>query len=366
MRSRYFFLVILFYVVIVTSLALIVPIAPHEAKYFYLSNDIVSKIMHFGSTYVVGSTYVDGIFGIRIFFILAGILSVGLFYVVAKDYLLNKQDAMMATALFIFLPSIIVGSVLANISILIFPFLLLYLIAYHRKIYFLEFLTAGAICYISDGSIIFFTALIFYSLMVKEWRTLVMSILFIAILYFQDRFIEIGGKPIGHLVETFGLYATIFTPFLFLFFIFTINAIWIREPKNIIGYIAFVTFLITMLLSIRQRISIIDFAPYMLIGLIPMLARYFTTLRVRLPRFQGNYKRGFWISTSFLFIGLVIIISTPIIFYLTNKSPYSFTNKIYKPYLLAQKFKKEHKQCYDIKELKDRYQLQFYNINQCE
>ncbi len=360
MSTRYFSLLFILYISIVIGLAYFIPIAPHEAKIFFASNDIVSKLMHLSSNYFYGT------FGIRIFFVLAGILSVGLFYIVAKDNLQNTKDTMSVTMIFAFLPAIIVGSVVANISILILLFLLTYLIAHKRKWYLLEILSASGLWYISDGSIIFFLALVFYSIMIREWRTLIMSILFISILYFQHRWIEIGGKPIGHLAEIFGLYGVIFTPFLFLFFIFTINAIWIREPKNIIGYIAFTAFLITMLLSIRQKITIIDFAPYMLIGIIPMLTRYLTSLRVRLSQFQSNYKRGFLLSISFLFIGMFIIISTPIIFYVKNKSPYNFTNKIYKPYLLAQKLKKENKQCYATKELKERYQLQFYNINPCK
>jgi hypothetical protein len=360
MQTRYFALFFVFYIALVSSLAYLVPIAPHEAKIFFTSNDIVSQLMHIGNSYFYGT------FGIRIFFIFASILSIGLFYIVAKDYLKNSHDAMNATTIFAFLPAIIIAGAVANISILILLFLLLYLIAHNRKWYPFELLSATALWYISDGSIIFFVALIFYSIMVREWRTLVIGILFISILYFQHRWIEVGGKPIGHLVETFGLYGTVFTPFLFLFFIFTIHSIWLREPKNIIGYISFTAFLISMLLSIRQRIIIVDFAPYMLIAIMPMLARYLTSLRVRLPQFQSRYKKGFWLSISFLFIGLFIIISTPITFYITNKSPYSFTNKIYKPYLLAKKLKKEKKQYYATKESKERYQLQFYNINPCK
>lgn len=360
MRTRYFVTLVTFYIALVVSLAYFVPIAPHEAKLFYTSNDIVSRLMHIGSDYFYGT------FGIRAFFVFSGILSIGLFYIVAKDYLKNSHDAMSATTIFAFLPAIIIAGAVANISILILLFLLLYLIAHIRKWYPLEILSATALWYISDGSIIFFVALAFYSIMVREWRTMVISILFISTLYFEHRWIEVGGKPIGHLVETFGLYGTVFTPFLFLFFIFTIHSIWLREPRNIIGYIAFTAFLISMLLSIRQRIIIVDFAPYMLIAIMPMLARYLISLRVRLPQFQSRYKRGFWLSISFLFVGLFIIISTPIAFYITNKSPYSFTNKIYKPYLLAQKLKNENKQCYATKELKERYQLQFYNINPCK
>jgi hypothetical protein len=360
MQTRYFVPAIFFYATLVFFLAYFVPIAPHEAKIFYTSNDIVSKLMHLSSNYFYGA------FGIRVFFILAGILSVGLFYIVARDNLQNIKDAMSATIIFAFLPALIVGGAVANISILILLFLLTYLIAHRRKWYPLEILSAVGLWYISDGSIIFFAALIFYSIMIREWRTLIISILFIAILYFEHRWIEVGGKPIGHLEEIFGLYGVLFTPFLFLFFIFTINAIWIREPKNIIGYISFTAFLISMLLSIRQKITIVDFAPYMLIAIIPMFARYLTSLRVRLPQFQDKYKRGFWLSISFLFIGTVIIMSVPIMFYISNKSPYDFANKIYKPYLLAQKLKKENKQCYVTKELKERYQLQFYDINPCK
>jgi len=360
MQTRYFSLLFLLYIFTIVVLAYFIPIAPHEAKIFYESNDIVSDLMN------IGNNYIGGIFGIRVPFIIVAVFTVLLFWIVSKDYLKNHYDANLTTAIFMFLPALLVGGMVANISILLLSVLLIFLVAHHRKIYILEIFSMATIWWLSDTSVILFFILILYAFRVKKWYLVISSVIFIALLYMQHRGIEIGGKPIGHLAETFSVYATVLSPFIFLYIIFAIYPLWIKEPNNILGYISFFALLISMLLSIRQRIVLVDFAPYIIIGLLPAVARYLSSLRVRLPQFQQKYKNGFTVSLSLLSIGFALLVSIPILFYFTNKSPYAFTNKIYKPYIAVQSANNNNTKCYPKSDTKFKYQYSYYGLKECK
>ncbi|MBN2722233.1 MAG: hypothetical protein JXQ77_05390 [Campylobacterales bacterium] len=360
MRLFVYSIIVLSYFAVVLYLAIVIPITPNEAELFYASNDLVSKLMH------LGDTLVGGLFGLRFFFLMAGLFSIALFYIVANDTFKDKKDAALATAIFAMLPGIIIGSVLANIAMLVLLCILLYLIAYHRKWYILEIIALAALFLLHDASILFFIAIAIYGAVNKEKRTLVYGSVFTILLIFLDRGIEIGGIPKGHFVEIFAIYASLFSPFVFLYFMYTIYRIWLREHKSIIWYISSIALFLSLLLSIRQRIFITDFAPYIFIGIIFMMQIYYQSLRVRLPAFQVVYKRGLWVSLSILIFSILFILLQPLIFSVTHGLYFNFTNKVYVPYLLSQELKASGKHCYDTKRIKESYQLQYYGITSCQ
>ena len=360
MRLFVYSIIVLLYFAVALYLAIAIPITPSEAELFYTSNDLISKLMH------LGDSLIGGLFGLRFFFLMTGLFSIALFYIVANDTLENKKDAMFATAIFAMLPGIIIGSVLANIAMLVLLCVLLYLIAYHRKWYILEMIALSALFLLHDASILFFIAIGLYGAANKEKRTLIYGAVFIILLIFLDRGIEIGGIPKGHFVEIFAIYASLFSPFVFLYFMYTIYRIWLRERKNIIWYISSMALFLSLLLSIRQRIFITDFAPYVFIGIVFMMQIYYQSLRVRLPAFQVVYKRGLLVSLSILIFSILFIVSQPLIFSVTHGLYFNFTNKVYRPYLLSQQLKALGKHCYDTKRIKESYQLQYYGIISCQ
>lgn len=360
MRLFVYSIVFLLYFGVATYLAIAIPITPNEAELFYASDDLVSKLMH------VGDSLIGGHFGLRFFFLIAGFFSILLFYVVANDAFEDKKDAIFATTIFAMLPGIIIGSILANIAMLVLLCVLIYIIANYRECYVLEIMAMIALFLLHDASILFFIAIALYGAINKENRTLIFGSIFTILLIFFDRGIEIGGIPKGHFIEIFAIYASLFSPFVFLYFIYTIYRIWLRENKSIIWYISSIALFLSLLLSIRQRITITDFAPYVFIGIIFMMQIYYQSLRVRLPAFQVVYKRGLLVSLSILISSVLFIASQPLIFSVTHGLYFNFTNKIYRPYLLSQQLKASGKHCYDTKRIKESYQLRYYGIGSCQ
>ncbi len=359
MKKQYFRWIVFVYVLAIFYISTTTPITPHEAKLLFTSSDIVNYFM------VLGQSIVSGFIGFRIFFIFFGFLSIILFYHLSKYYFINKNDAYTSTVIFMLLPGIITGTVMSNIAIIVLPFVLLFVLLYEKKYFiFLPFIML-IIFFIHNASIIFFIALFIYSLNHKDKKLLVLSVFFLSISFIMQRGIDIGGRPLGHFIDIFGQYAALFSPLVFLYFFYTLYRIFLREEKTLLWYISFTALAFSLLLSIRQRIHISDFAPYVTISIILMLNVFNNSLRVRLPQFKKKYNLGFNIIIFSLVLSAIIIFMHQLIFYINNKPKKYFANRIYEPYNLSKELKLKKINCYDSKSSREQYQLMYYNIKSC-
>ena len=280
MKKQYFILAFFFYAAAVFYLAYTTPISPHEAKIFFTSQDVVGTLMRWGSHLV------PGFFGLRLFFLLLGFVTIWLFCLLSRHYFSSDDDAYLSTFIFMFLPGILTATVLVNVAIVVLPLVLLFVILYEKGHFFILPLIMLALFFVHEASIIFFVALLLYGVMHRDKKLSILSLtFFIAFIYFSKG-IEIGGRPAGHFAEIFGLYATIFSPLLFLYFIYAMYRILLRGHKTLLWYISFTALAFSLLLSIRQRVYITDFAPYVMIAIVLMLDIFNHSVRVRLPQFQ--------------------------------------------------------------------------------
>jgi len=212
MKKQYFIYTLFAYIIAVFYLSTTTPISPHEAKMFYTSTELVSTLMHWGSSFI------EGFLGLRIFFILFGFLSIALFYKLSRTYFPRISDAYLATVIFMILPGILTAITLANISIIVLCIVLLFVLLYEKGHYaFLPFLML-ILFFIHEASIIFFVGLLLYGVMYKDKKLAIGSLAFLLAFIYLTKGIEIGGRPSGHFLEIFGLYATVFSPLLFLYF----------------------------------------------------------------------------------------------------------------------------------------------------
>jgi hypothetical protein len=359
MKKQYFFLAIIFYVIAVFYLAAITPISPHEAKILYTSQDIVATFMKWGQNTI------PGFLGLRIFFIFFGFLSIVLFYELSRRHFSKHKDVYLSTFIFMLLPGILAASTLVNVAIIVLPLVLLFVLFYERGYFVILPLIMLMLFFIHEASIIFFIALLLYGIIHRDKKLAISAAAFLIAFVYLAKGIEIGGRPSGHFVEIFGLYAAVFSPLLFLYFFYAMYRILLREKKTLIWYISFSALVFSLLLSIRQRIYITDFAPYVMIAIILMLDVYNNSVRVRLPVFQKRYKFGFAIVMFFLIFSFSIILFHQISFYIMKNPEIHFAKHIYKPYLLARELKSKGITCYDTSNARQRYQLQYYNISAC-
>ena len=359
MKKQYFLFIIPFYIIAVFYVASTTPISPHEASTFYHSHSIVSTFMHWGESLV------DGFLGLRIFFILFGITSIFLYYKVSQRYFTKPSEVYLSTVLFMLLPGVLTATTLANEAVIVLSLVLYFVLMYEREKFWTLPFVMLALFFVHEASIIFFIALLFYGLAYHDKKLLIASSAFLAAFIYLAKGIEIGGGPSGHFVEIFGLYASVFSPLLFLYFFYSLYRILLREKKTLIWYISFTALAFSLLLSIRQRIHIADFAPYVTLSIILMLDVFNRTLLVRLPEFQKSYKQAFYGVIFSLVVSFFIIVFHQMLFVVLSNPSEHFAYRIYKPYFLAKELHSQELECYDGAHGKEVYQLRYYDIPPC-
>ena len=367
MKKIHFLSLLLLYLVSVCYLAVTTPITPHEAKIYFASHNVVTTLMHWGER-LFASMPTLKMFGLRLFFILFGFVSILLFYKLSRDYFVRPKDAMLATTIFMLLPGIVTGMTLANVSIIVLTLVLLFVLLYEHRLKSYDLLLPLimlVLFFIHEASLIFFIALMLYAWRHKEQKLFSVSTAFVLVSLYLSKGIEIGGRPSGHFLEVFGLYATVFSPLLFLYFFYAMYRILLREEKNLIWYISFIALAFSLLLSLRQKVYITDFAPYVMISVILMLNTLNNSVRVRLPQFQKWYRVGFYTVMITLLFTFFAILFHRQLFYLFDDPKRHFAYRIYKPYFLAQSLKEKGIKCYDDASSREIYALRYYGIYEC-
>jgi len=227
-------------------------------------------------------------FSLRLPGVVIGFLSVLLFYKITGFYLKKEKDKFFATVIFMLIPGMIISSVIVNKSVYIIFLTLLFVYLYKTKEFF-SYLLLGVFVFLDYSFISLFFGLVFYAIYKKNNRLLILALVFLALNanYFNY---TIGGKPRGHFLDLFGTYFLIFSPFVFVYFLFSIYKGIFDRKKDIVFFIAFFAFLISLILSFRQRIKIDDYAPFTLVYILYMVKYYLNSYRVRLPHLRKGYK----------------------------------------------------------------------------
>ena len=359
MNRKHFIIIAVMYIAAVFFLASTTPISAHEAKHLYASSDIVSDAMQFGR----GIT--DTFLGLRLVFVFLGLLSIALFYAVSRNYLKESRDAYLATTIFMLLPGILTGATLANIAIMVLPVILLFVLMYEKGYFWGLPLLMLILFFIHEASIIFFVAVLLYALKIKDRKMAITASAFLLAFVYMAKGIVIGGRPSGHFVEIFGLYATLFSPFVFVYFFYAMYRILLRGKKSLLWYISFTALAFSLLLSIRQKIHLTDFAPYVMIAVALMLKVYYQSLRVRLPKFQKIYKLGFTFVIVTLALNTLLILTHQYTYYLSDTKEKHFAKRIYEPYEIAKRYKSEGKSCVECYDSREKLQYRYYGIPVC-
>lgn len=260
-------------------------------------------------------------FAIRLPGIIIGFLSTLLFYRLTFFYLKKEKDRFFATFIFMLIPGMVISSLVINKSIYIIFSVLLFVYLY-KNLKTLSYFLLSIFVFLDKSYISLYFALIFYAIYKKDNFLLILSLIFLALNanYFNYK---IGGKPKGYFLDIFGTYFLIFSPFLFLYFLYSIYKGIFDKKKDIIFFIAFCAFIISIILSFRQRIKIDDYAPFTLIFIIYMVKYFLNSFRVRLPKFRRMYKFIFGV----LFGSLILF--DLILFFNSYTPAKSLTNSYY-------------------------------------
>jgi len=266
------------------------------------------------------------------------VISVVLMYKVSKFYIKLEFDRLVAVLLFILLPGTLVSAIIINNAGLCIMLALLCIYLFHikNKILFLAFFS---IAFFIDGDFLIFYVSFFIFALYKRKPPLawLSAILFLLTLWFFG--FDTNGRPSGHFIDTFGIFAAVFSPFIFMFFVYTVYRIWIKEKKDILWFIAICSFCFCMIFSVRQRLELEQFLPFCVIATPLMVRVFFNSYRVRLPKFRKGYKIFTILVMLLLTLNWTIIVFNQIFYIFLNDPTKHFVYKFDIAKELANKLK---------------------------
>ncbi len=329
-------------------------------NFFDLNHLNLLYILTHTSTYIFGQNDI----ALRLPFILFYISSVIISYLLTKDYFKSENIRLFSIVIFMLLPGINSAALLVNESIIVVFFTLLYL--YLFKITNKEHYWLLVLCLFIDNSFaIMYLALFFYSLKKKDNILLIVSLILFGISMQMYGF-DTGGRPKGYFLDTFGAYASIFSPMIFLYFFYAMYRMMIKWEKDLYWYISFVAFAFSLILSMRQKINIEDFAPFVVIAIPLMVKLFMHSFNVRLPIFRKKHYIFAIFSLTILLINFIVFIFNKQLYLILDNPNQHFAANYHIAQELAEKLKQN-----GIKNiLSDSYEMQtrlkFYGIQKSD
>ncbi len=356
-RTALFFL--LPYMVILGVVAATTPISPSEASLFFQDNVTVTTLLMHG-----GQALLSGELGFRLPFLFLGLLNALLFYQVTAYSLSREEDRCVALLFYLMLPGVIISTVLANDAVVMSSLILLFLFFYLRGDRYLSLLPLLLLSLVHWSALYIYMIMMLYGLFQKEKWTFVSSILalFVYLLLGID---TPQGSDQSYFFELLGIDAMIFSPLLFIYLFYALYRTLLRGERDLIWYLSFGTLVISLGLSLQERIRITDFSAYLMLGIIVVVRTYYHSLRVRLREFRCSYKVIFWIVTVSLIVSSFSILLHQPIYRLAGKENYTIVAPVYAPYDRMKRLKSDGKTCVQEVNRKVRDQMRYYGLKKC-
>lgn len=330
-------------------------ISYNESLNYFNNFNELTILTHF-STSIFGESNI----ALRLPFIVLYILSAILFYKVSNFYIQRNRDQFISLAIFMILPGVLSAALLVNTSIIVIFFTLLYIYLYEKRQKHC-YLLLVLFLFLDNSFAIFFISLFFYSLKQKDNTLLVISLALFG-LSMQLYGFDSGGKPKGYFLETLAIYASIFSPLVFFYFLYTIYRAGTRGKLDLLWYISATTLVFSLLLSFRQNLDIEEFAPFVVIAIPIMIRTFLNSYRVRLPQFRTKHKIGINIVMVTLIINSTILLfNKPIYLYLENPKKH-FANDYHFAKDIANKLKELNIHTIESFDKKLLQRLNFYGI----
>jgi hypothetical protein len=302
-------------------------------------------------------------FGLHLVMIIFHLLSALLIYLISKQYITQNRNRIWLLLVFILLPGVISSALVVNTAgMIIFGlFLFIYLFPKIPQVWlnFLLFFYT----FIDHGFSYLFLALSVYYF-VKKRYDLFAYLLFLYLLNSYIFGLYIYGLPRGHFLDTIGIYSAIFTPIIFIYLFYNLYRRYLTNEVNYTWYIASIPFILSLVLSFRQRVEVEYFAPYLIMAL-PLAAQSFvSSYRVRLKEHRTGYKLIFVFSFIFLISNALLVNLNKNLYLFLDNPKQHFAYKMHIAKELSTILKKRNIHCVET-DKKMQLRLRFYEIDQC-
>lgn len=360
MRQRVFFLALLginFLILILQIKGL--SIGYHEAQILYggfspLQLLISSSLNFFG----------QNDYALRMPMIVLHLLSVILLYGISKHYVSRESDRLWIVLIYILLPGVTSAALVVDnaglVIVSLFLFGYLYLNYERYALGLLPFLIG-----IDPAFAYLFFAIALYGVYRKEYLYGALGIIFLVIsltLYG----IHIGGSPESRFLDAVAVYAAIFSPIVFIYLFYVLYRRMIAKEWDLIWMIAISAFMISLLLSFRQKVEVQTFAPFLLLAL-PLAAQtFFHTYRIRLREFRGRYRLLFYSAFAILILNVLAVFFNQYFYRFMSNPTHHFSYPMHFVKELSGALHQDNIRCIDAGDKKLQLRLRFYGITHCE
>jgi len=334
-------------------------ISSYEADILYGDFSFLQLIVNF-SLKIFGHND----FALRLPMMIFHFLSVGLLYLISNKYLKDIKDKVWLIIIFILLPGIISSALQINSAGLVIFGLFLFVYVYDKFRIEYSYVLLFIYSFLDAGFIYLFFALLFFAYKIKNKLFLVINFLCFFISYYIYG-TNIGGFPRGHLLDSLGVYFAIFSPIVFIYIFYVLYKKFFTKSNDISWYISFSILVLSLVLSLRQKIAIEQFAPYIMLSLPLVFQTFIHTYRIRLKIFRKNYLRLFVFSIIFLFLNSIIVLFNKELYHFIENPKKHFAYRMYIVKELAEDLKAKNISCVSSKNDILLKRLRFYGIREC-
>jgi len=331
----------------------------HEAKILYGDFSplqlIITASLHF---------FGQNDYALRAPMILLHVVSVFLLYAISKFYVSGKNDRIWIILIYMLLPGVTSAALVVDnaglMITLVFLFAYLYLRFDRYALAILPFLIG-----IDPAFAYLFFAVAVFGIYRKDYVfSFIGSTAFLISLYFYG--IHVGGLPESRFLDAFGIYAAIFSPIVFLYLFYVLYRRMIAKQWDLIWMIAMSAFVISLLLSFRQKVEVQTFAPFLMLAL-PLAGQTFLhTYRIRLREFRGKYRILFYSAFVLLIINALAVFFNQWFYRFLDHPSRHFSYPMHIVKELAATLKENHIKCVDANDEKLQLRLRFYGVTQCK
>jgi len=339
-------------------------ISYYEADIFYNESNAVHYLVKLSCTLFGQNDY-----ALRVPFILLHALSAFLLYLIGKSLLKREIDRVISVLIYVMLPGAISAALLVNSAGIIIFGTLLTLFYHQREQKTLLYLTLFLTLFLNVGFVILYFLLFFYAISKKDPTLMSISLVLFALasyMYGGDIAQMSEGKPRGYFIDTFGIYAAIFSPLLFLYFIYVEYRILVKGGKSLLWWLSFGAFIASLLLSFRQRVPVEVFALYLIIATPLVVGVFFNSYRVRLPKHRKLHKFLATVVVLSLAFNSVLVYANQTLYPFFKKPSNHFAYKYHIAKELAEILHKRGITEVQIYDEKLALRLKFYGINESD
>lgn len=309
-----------------------------------------------------------GMFGqndiaLRLPMIVMNLLSALLLYGIAGAYAKSDRERLWLVVIFLLLPGIISASLLVDSAALVTLGVFIYLFARQRFGRRADMLLP-LLFWLDPSFMLLFFGLSVYALRMRDWRYFSMyAFLFAAALWVFG--FNTGGLPQNHFLDTIGLYAAILSPIVFVYMIYVLYRRFVTSKTDLIWTLSASVFILSIILSFRQRVGIEHFAPFLMAALPLGMQTFYHSYRIRLRPFRKRYRLLFTLAMVTLVVNAAAVFLNKTAYLFIDHPSHYFAYRTHIAKELAEALHARHITCARLSG-DMQLRLRFYGITECQ